>query len=129
MSRALLILANEPQKMKAISWVKQSPWGTRLEFKKPKRTLEQNDKLWAMLTDVASQIVWHGQRLSPADWKLVFMASLKKEMRIAPTIEGTGFVNLGTSSSDLSKEEISDLFMVIEKFGAQHGVVFKDKAA
>jgi hypothetical protein len=37
-------------------------------------------------------------------------------------------VSLGRSSSDLSKEEMSDLLTIIEAFGANHGVVFHDEA-
>jgi hypothetical protein len=45
-----------------------------------------------------------------------------------PNIDGTGFVNLGRSSSDLSKQEFIDLIELITAFGAQHGVVFSDEA-
>jgi hypothetical protein len=34
----------------------------------------------------------------------------------------------GTSSSDLSKSEMSDLMEIIAEFGARHGVVFHDQA-
>jgi hypothetical protein len=77
-----------------------------------------------MITDVQTQMLWHGQRLSLADWKLVFMAALKQEMRIVPNIEGTGFVQLGRSTANLSTQEMSDLFEIIEAFGAQHGIKF-----
>ena len=43
-------------------------------------------------------------------------------------LDGNGFVNLGRSSSDLSKGEMSDLMELIAAFGAKHGVVFKDTA-
>ena len=128
MSRALVILNSRTAREKAIHWVQQAPTGTRLEFKASKRTLPQNDRMWAMLTDVATQLTWHGVKLAPADWKLVFLDALKREMRIVPNIDGTGFVNLGRSSSDLSKAEMSDLMEIIAAFGAQHGVVFHDDA-
>ncbi len=82
-----------------------------------------------MLTDVSIQLVWHGQRLTPDDWKLVMLDGLKRELRIVPNIDGTGFVNLGRSSSDLSKAEMGDLMTLIEMFGAKHGVVFRDTEA
>ena len=107
-------------------WIAQAPHGTRLEFKAPRRTLPQNDRMWAMLTDIASQLPWHGVKLTPEDWKLVFLDALKRELRMVPNIDGTGFVNLGRSSSDLSKEEMSDLFELIHAFGAKHGVTFHD---
>ncbi len=127
MSRALLLLASQAQKDKAIEWVRKAPWNTRLEFKAPKRSLPQNDRFWASVSDVADQLSWHGQKLSAADWRLIFLASLKQEMRMVQNIEGNGFVNLGRSSSDLSKGEMSALLEIIYAFGAQHGVVFQDQ--
>jgi hypothetical protein len=124
MSRAILVLANEAIREKAMAWVRKAPTETRVEFKAPKRTLPQNARMWAMLTDVAEQVPWHGLKLSPDDWKLIFLDALKTELRLVPNIDGNGFVNLGRSSSDLSKEEMGNLMDLIEAFGAKHGVVF-----
>ena len=79
-----------------------------------------------MMRDVATQLVWHGQKLRPDDWKLVFLDALKREQRCVPNIDNNGFVNLGRSSSDLSKSEMSELIELIAAFGAQHGVTFHD---
>ncbi len=79
-----------------------------------------------MLTDVACQLTWHGQKLRPDDWKFIFLDALKRELRTVPNLDGTGMVNLGRSSSDLSKGEMIELQDLIEAFGAQHGVVFND---
>ena len=122
MSRAVLVLYSDAMRAKAIDWIRRAPKETRVEFKGPKRSLPQNDRLHAMITDIASQMGWHGQRLSVADWKIVFLSALKQEVRIVPNIDGTGFVQLGRSTSDLSKQEMSDLFEIIEAFCAKHGV-------
>jgi hypothetical protein len=45
---------------------------------------------------------------------------------MVPNIDGNGFINLGRSSSDLSKAEFSDLIEIIFAFGAKHGVVFAE---
>jgi hypothetical protein len=127
MSRALLVLNGLADRMKAADWVHKAPPGTRVEFKASKRTLPQNSSFWAMLTDVAEQLPWHGIKLKSDDWKLVFLDALKREVRLVPNIDGTGFVNLGRSSSDLTKEEMGDLMTLIEEFGARHGVVFQNE--
>jgi hypothetical protein len=127
MSRALIAIYGPADRARAIQWVTKAPPGTRLEFKAVKRSVDQNSKMWASLTDIAQQVVWHGQKLKPDDWKLVFLDALKRELRIVPNIDGNGFVNLGRSSSDLSKAEMSDLLEIIMAFGAQHGVVFHDQ--
>ena len=122
MSRALLVLFNDAMREKAIDWIRRAPKETRITFQGPKRTLPQNDRFWAMLTDISTQLLWHGQRLSTDDWKLVFLAALKQEVRIVPNIHGDGFVQLGRSSSDLSKEEMGDLMTIMEAFAARYGV-------
>ncbi|MFG1399927.1 recombination protein NinB [Roseixanthobacter pseudopolyaromaticivorans] len=126
MSRALVILQSETDRNRAANWARKAPPGTRVEFKQPKRTTDQNARMWAMLTDIARQLPWHGVKLSPDDWKLIFLDALKREMRLAPNLDGTGFVNLGRSSSDLSKSEMSDLMELMSEFGARHGVVWSD---
>ena len=126
MSRALLILHSELDRARAISWCKKAPDGTRLEFKASKRTLPQNSRMHAALTDIATQTTWHGIKLSVDDWKLIFLDALKRELRVVPNLDGTGFVNLGRSSSDLSKQEMSDMLEIIQAFGAQRGIVFHD---
>lgn len=129
MGRATLILNAPAAKAKAMHWIARAPHGTRVEFKASKRSIPQNDRMWAMLTDLAEQLAWHGRRMTADDWKLVMLDGLKRELRIVPNIDGTGFVNLGRSSSDLSKQEMTDLMELIAAFGAQHGVVFHDGEA
>lgn len=128
MSRALFVLNTPADRIRAVTLIQKAPTGTRVEFKAAKRSLDQNARMWAMLTDVAGQLVWHGKKLRPDDWKLVFMDGLKRELRIVPNIDGSGFVNLGRSSSDLTKSEMSDLMELITEFGTRHGVVFNDEA-
>ena len=98
------------------------PTGWRVEFREPKRTTDQNSRFWAMLTALSVQLKWHGQRLTPEDWKLLLMAGLNQELRLVPNIHGNGFVQLGRSSSKLSKAEMSELMELMEAFAAQHGV-------
>lgn len=126
MSRALITLRGSADRSRATAWVAQAPFGTRIEFKETKRSLPQNDRMWAMLTDVARQLPWHGQKLTPDDWKLVFLDALKGEIRTVPNLAGDGFVSL-RRSSDLSKDEMSQLIELIAAFGVEHGVEFGDQ--
>lgn len=124
MTRATIAIYGKVDREKAKRWIDAAPTGTRVDFKASKRSLPQNAKMWVMLTELAEQVTWHGQRLTPDDWKLVMLDGLKRELRIVPNIDGNGFVNLGRSSSDLSKDEMADLITLIEAFGLQHGVAF-----
>lgn len=126
MGRALIILTVDADREKAINWIRKAPWNTRIEFKASKRSIPQNDRFWAMLTDIAEQVTHHGVKLSTDDWKLIFLDALNREVRAVPNLDGTGFVNLGRSSSDLSKEEMADLMELIAEYGARNGVQFGD---
>ena len=128
MSRALVILRSLEERRRAADWCMRAPFGTRAEFKATKRSIPQNDRLWAFLSEIAAQKKWHGVKLKADDWKLIFLDALKRELRIVPNLDGTGFVNLGRSSSDLSKEEMSDLLELITAWGVEHGVQFNDPA-
>jgi len=94
-----------------------------LEVKPSNRSLEQNARLWAMLTDISEQVNWYGRYLSTDDWKHIFTSQLKKQ-DVVPGIEG-GFVVLGTSTSKMTKAEMCDLQTLMEAFGAEQGVMFK----
>ena len=129
MSRARVTLSTKESRQKVAHWANTAPWGTRVEFKEAKRSNDQNSKMWACLTDIAQQVQWHGIKLTPDDWKLVFLDALKREVRMVPNIDGNGFVNLGRSSSDLSKGEMADLITIILAFGDKHGVQFHEPEA
>ena len=85
--------------------------------------------MWAMLTEIAMQARHHTLRLSPEDWKLLFLDQLNREMRLVPNLDGDGFVNLGRSTSKLCKKDFSDLLELIAAYGAAHGVTFNEPEA
>lgn len=125
MGRALLILSNDAIRQKAIAWVRSAPVNTRVEFKETKRSIPQNDLMWSLLGQVAQQVTWYGQKLTSDDWKDVFSAALRKA-RVVPGIDG-GFVPLGMRTSDMSKDEMSQLIELIYAFGAEHDVSFREQ--
>lgn len=128
MTRATVIIRTPADRAKVAHWAAKVEAGTSVEFKKARRTLEQNALLWAALTDIASQIVWYGQKLSAEDWKDVLTASLRRA-RVVPGIDAGTFVPLGMRTSDMTKAEFSELIELIHAFGAEHGVVFHDEKA
>lgn len=133
MSRALVVCYSQADRRKAADWCMKAPSGTRIEFKAARRSLDQNSRMWAMLTDVATQVQWHGVKLRPDDWKLIFLDALRREigaeLRLIPNLDGDGFVNIGNSSSDLDKAEMTALIELIFQFGANpaHPVKFGDE--
>lgn len=120
MGRALLILNGKRDREKAVQWVTKAPPGTLVEFRSSRRTTPQNARMWAMLTAVSDQMIWHGAKYPPEDWKDYFMHSLSGG-RFMPHEEG-GMIPIGRRTSRLTKDEHSDLTMLIEAFAAKHGV-------
>ena len=125
MGRALIVLQSSAERARATQWIAKAPPGTRVEFKATKRSLDQNSKMWASLTDVAGQVVWYGQKLSAEDWKDVFTASLRRA-RVVPGIDPGTYVPLGMRTSDMTKDEMSALIELVLHFGAEHNVIFHD---
>jgi NinB protein len=127
MTRRTLIIDDDDIRSKALTWVKNVAIGTVIEFRQAKRSTEQSDKMWAMLGDVSKQTDWHGHKLSDKQWKILFMKSLNSEMFVVPSLDGREFVDLGTSTRELSKSEMSDLIEVIYMFGATRNVKFMNE--
>lgn len=93
-----------------------------IEVKPETRSLEQNARLWAMLTEISQQVDWYGQRLTKDEWKDVFSAAMKRS-KVVPGLDG-GFVVCGQSTSKMSRAEMSEMQTLMEAFGAEKGVRF-----
>jgi hypothetical protein len=102
----------------------EAPEGHIVTIQEPTRNLIQNSRLWASLSEVSRQVDWHGNRLTPEEWKDVFTAALKRQ-KVVPGIDG-GFVVIGARTSKMDKREFSELLELVYAFGAQHGVQFSD---
>lgn len=126
MPLATICLTGTASRARACAWVNRAACGVTMDLREPKRTTAQNDLMWAMLTDIARQHKHHGMKLRAEDWKLLFMDALGQELRAVPNLEGSGFVNLGRSSSRLGVKEMSDLITLMEAFAAQHGIELKE---
>ncbi len=98
-----------------------------IEIKELTRSLAQNSMLWACLTDIAEQVVWHGRKLAKEDWKHVLSAALYQQ-DVVPNINGNGFVVLGKSTSKMTVREMRDLIELAQAFGAEQGVTFGDES-
>jgi hypothetical protein len=88
------------------------------------RNPEQNKKQWAMYQDISTQVIWHGEKLSPEDWKDILSSDWSKQ-RIVPGIGG-GFVALGVRTSKLKKREMAELIEVVYAFGSEYGVKWSE---
>jgi hypothetical protein len=115
------------QKDWAIDVIRSMPYEPTYEIiiqeRKSTRSLEQNAKMWAALSDIADQVEWYGQKLTKEEWKCVLSAAIKKQKAV-PGIDG-GFVIIGAHTSKMSVSEMSDLLELATAFGTQHNVRWK----
>lgn len=107
-----------------------APDGHYVSIQEAKRNLEQNARMWAMLGDIARQVVWtvngHAEKLTDKEWKTILTASLAQENRMAPGVRG-GFVMLGTSTSAMTVRQMTELIDFMFSFGAEHDVIWSEK--
>ena len=122
-NRQRFILANKGVRMNAQRAISQAPEGYVVEIKPQTRNLDQNAKLWAMLTDISKQVSYHGKTLNAEDWKSLFTGSLRG-FELMQSIEGDGYVMLGESTSNMSKKRFSELIEMIYAFGSENGIVW-----
>jgi hypothetical protein len=134
-----IILRDDFAKERFIRVVRKAPNDYVGIVEEQKRSNAQNDKMWAMLTDIALAAP-DGRKLEPRKWKNLFMDALERELNDAafgsqwePGLDGEGVVNLGHRSSRLNKSQMGELLSFIEAWGTQKGVQWsvqaKDEAA
>lgn len=98
-----------------------APPGSVVNIKPPRRTVDQNAKLWAMLSDI-SRAKPEGRTLTPDVWKSLFLHALDHAQRFEMALDGKGMVPVGFRSSRLSKEQFGDLIEFIQEYAARHDV-------
>jgi hypothetical protein len=126
MAQATIILTGHAARAKAAEWCWGADPNTAVSFISPdKRTLEQNAMMWACLTEIAEAMPWDDQWLPPDDWKQLFLADMAKGARMVKALDGRGYVNLNTSSSNLRVREFGELLDAIHKFAAAHGIALQ----
>ena len=123
--KRIFVFAHQQARDLAAHLCRNAPDGYVCTIQEPSRSLDQNAKLWALLTDVSRQVDWYGQKLTQAEWKDVFSASLKQQ-KVVPGIDG-GFVVCGQHTSKMGKKEFGDLIELIYAFGASHDVMWSDE--
>jgi hypothetical protein len=119
-------LVHDQARQSAIKAIQSAPAGYVVRISEETRTLEQNAKLWPMLSDVSKQVIWYGQKLTEEEWKDVFSAALKKQ-KVVPGLDG-GFVVCGQRTSKMPKREFCDLIELIYAFGAEKAVEWSEPA-
>lgn len=115
-----VILAGPMQRGLAKRLIDEAPAGCVVNVALPKRSLDQNARLWAMLSDI-SRTCPDGRKHTPEVWKTLFMHALGHETRFEMGLNGEPFP-VGFRSSKLSVREMADLITFVSEYGDRHGV-------
>lgn len=131
-------LVNDIVKRNVVAFIQSLPVNPRapmvIEAREETRTDKQNRLMWPLLKDLSVQVVWHGEKLEPKEWKDLItvlvsqMQNPESEQKSAPGING-GRVYFGVSTSKSSKRYMVDVIEAIYWFGTEHGVKFSEASS
>lgn len=119
-----VILRGHDQRQLAKQLIDRAPIDAVVRISEPKRTLDQNAKLWAMLSDI-SRAKPQGRMHTPEVWKALFMHACGHAVQFEHGLDGQPFP-VGFRSSRLTKAQMSDLVEFIYSYGAEHGVQWSE---
>jgi hypothetical protein len=119
-----VILRGLEQRALACELIRAAPVNATVTIKPESRNLDQNAKLWAMLSDV-SRAKPEGRMHTPEVWKCLFMNALGHETRFEMGLDNRPFP-VGFSSSALSKRDFADLITFVQEYGDRHGIAWSE---
>jgi len=115
------ILRDQWTRTRAKLLIDHAPDGFIVEVREPKRSLEQNDRFWSMLTDISIAKPM-GQRYTPDEWKPRIMQACGFECQFLPGILDGHPFPVGFKSSQLTKAQMSALMDWMQAWGDEQGV-------
>lgn len=120
-----VILRGLEQRALAAGLIKSAPPDSGVNIAAPSRTVDQNARMWAMLSDIA-RAAPEGRKWTPEAWKCAFMHSLGHQCLFAEGLDGSGPFPIGFRTSRLGKRQMADLITVITEYGDRHGVKWSE---
>ena len=120
-----VILRGVEQRNLAISMIERAPVDSVVRIAGPKRTLDQNAKMWAMLSDV-SRAMPEERRWTTDTWKAAFMHFLGHEIIWQPGLDGHSPFPAGFRTSRMTKAQMANLITCIQEYGDRHGVQWSE---
>ena len=119
-----VILRGPSQRAFAKRLIDDAPADCVVNVRLPARSVDQNAKMWAMLSDI-SRGCPEGRKHPPETWKALFMHALGYEVRFETGLNGQPFP-MGFKSSALTKGEMADLITFIAEYGDRNGVEWQE---
>ena len=119
-----VILRGDDQRALACDLIRRAPADAVVTVKEAARNLDQNARLWAMLSDI-SRAKPEGRRHTPEVWKALMMNACGYAVQFETGLNGEPFP-VGFRSSRLTKAQFADLITVAQEYGDRHGVPWSE---
>lgn len=120
-------------RLNCIEFIKELPTDDKrplvVKIQPMTRSLEQNSKLHALLSDISKQCEFNGKKRDIDTWKMIMVSAHKiatggqAEMVIG--LEGE-VINLRESTAQMGVQRLASLIEYITAWGAENGVKFND---
>ena len=120
MTPQTIIVTTNQSRAIAAHVILAAPDGSVVTIKPPKRSLPQNAKFHAMLSDV-SRAKPGGRMHTPDTWKALILHACGHAVQFETGLNGQPFP-IGFRSSRLSKSEMADAITFLLKWGDDNGV-------
>lgn len=119
-----VILRGAAQRALAKQMIDRAPSDAVVQISQAKRSLDQNAKMHAMLSDISRHMP-DGRRHTPEIWKALVMHACGHAVQFEHGLDGQPFP-IGFRSSQLKKAQMSDLIEFIYEYGARHNVQWSE---
>jgi hypothetical protein len=118
-------LRGEHQRRLAHQLIDKAPINAVVKISPEQRSLDQNNKMWAMISDVSRQKPEEGTHV-PEVWKAIFMAACGHEVQFENGLDNKPFP-IGFRSSNLSKTQMADLIEYMYFYGSKHDIKWSEE--
>lgn len=123
--KIILKLTGEAAKKAACREILAAPVGHIVRITPETRSLDQNAKLHAMLTDISKQAKYLGAKRDLEFWKGLFVSGWQiatgERPEIVPGLEGE-FINLRESTTTLGVKRMASLIEYVTAWAVSNGV-------
>ena len=123
MSQVVILRGNQQRDL-ARSYIASAPDNAVVRISPESRSLDQNAKMWALLSDI-SRAKPEGRCHTPEVWKCLFMKACGHSVQFEVGLDGEPFP-VGFRTSRLSKAQMSELIEFIHAWCAQNNVPIGD---
>jgi hypothetical protein len=120
MTPQTIIVTTNQSRAIATHVIYAAPDGSVVTIKPPKRSLPQNAKFHAMISDV-SRAKPGGRNHTPDTWKALILHACGHAVQFENGLNGQPFP-IGFKSSRLSKSEMADAITFLQQWGDDNGV-------